>query len=58
MDFEQINSLARMLVEAHGEQAEAAAARRQTVEERKGNDGEAENWKRVLAALQDLSFRQ
>lgn len=51
MDMQQINDLARMMIEAHGDQAQVAAARRQAEEEQRGNQEEIETWKRVRAAI-------
>lgn len=51
MDREQIASYARMLLEAHGNTADVAAARRQVREERSGNHAEAEKWKRIRTAI-------
>jgi hypothetical protein len=51
MDMEKVASLARMLIDAHGAQAELAAARRQAEAEKKGDAREAEDWKRIRAAI-------
>jgi hypothetical protein len=54
MDLKQITSFARMMTDAHGEQAEAAAARRQADEEKNGNSAEVENWKKIRAAIAEI----
>lgn len=51
MNTQQISDMARMLIDAHGDQALVAAARRQAEEERRGNETEAENWRRVREAI-------
>lgn len=51
MDMQQISDLARMMIEAHGDQAAVAAARRQAEEEKLGNTEESATWKRVRAAI-------
>jgi hypothetical protein len=51
MEMEKVASLARMLMDAHGAQAELAAARRQAEAQKKGDAREAEDWKRIRAAI-------
>ncbi len=53
MDMQQISHMARMLINAHGDQAQVAAARRQNVEERRGNQEEAENWQKIRKVLSE-----
>lgn len=51
MEMEKIKELAEMLIDAHGQRAEQAAARRQAEEERKGNADEVKTWQRVRSVL-------
>ena len=51
MDMQQITHMARMLIDAHGDQALVAAARRQAEEERRGNRSEAANWQKIRKAI-------
>lgn len=45
--------MAGMLIDAHGDQAHVAAARRQAEDERRGNRTEADNWQKIRNAISE-----
>lgn len=54
MNMTNITEIAHMLIEAHGDRAERAAARRQSEEEKNGNADEVATWKRVRQVLLEI----
>jgi len=47
----QIHTVARQMLEQHGQSAIAAAAQQAVVCERKGEDDEAKEWRHIEAAM-------
>ena len=54
MTVEDISALARHLFETHGAKAMAEAAQKIASYEAAGNKGEAQIWRRVQTALQEM----
>lgn len=54
MQTTQVAQYARQLLDAHGDRAEVEAARKVQEAESRGARDEAENWRRVRAAIHEL----
>jgi hypothetical protein len=54
MDTTEIHDYARRFIGAHGDKAELEAAQRATNCERQGDKGQAEDWRRVQAAIRQI----
>jgi hypothetical protein len=54
MQTTQVAEFARQLLDAHGDRAEAEAAQKAHDAEARGDKEQAENWRRVRAAIQEL----
>lgn len=54
MDMTEIHDYARRFIGAHGDKAELEAAQRATNCERQGDKGQAEDWRRVQAAIRQI----
>jgi len=54
MQLSQIHEFARKFLSAHGKKAEAQAAIRAHRCEQQGDEKEAEDWRRIRAALQEM----
>lgn len=54
MELTKISEYARALYSAHGDKAEAEAARKARESEDAGNDGEAETWRAIQRAVSQL----
>ncbi|HEU4475190.1 MAG TPA: hypothetical protein VFR71_00635 [Methyloceanibacter sp.] len=54
MDSMAIHDYARRLIGAHGEKAEFEAAQRATICERQGEKDQADDWRRIQAAIKEM----
>lgn len=54
MEMSKVNEYARALYEAHGDKAEAEAARKAKEHEEAGDASEAETWQAVRRAIREL----
>lgn len=54
MEMSKVNEYARALYEAHGDKAEAEAARKAKDHEEAGDSSEAETWQAVRRAIREL----
>jgi hypothetical protein len=54
MSQTQIHSLARQMLEQHGQAAIATAAQQAVACERKGEDDEAKEWRHIEAAMKSM----
>ena len=54
MEMSKVNEYARALYEAHGDKAEAEAARKAKGHEEAGDASEAETWQAVRRAISEL----
>ncbi len=54
LDAMKVSELAHALYRAHGDTAEAEAAKRARESREKGDGADAENWTRVRAAIHQL----
>jgi len=54
MDSAAIHDYARRLVGAHGDKAELEAAQRAALCERQGDKNQAEDWRKIQAAIKQM----
>jgi hypothetical protein len=54
MDSMAIHDYARRFIGAHGEKAEFEAAQRATICERQGEKDQADDWRRIQAAIKEM----
>lgn len=54
MDTKEIHDYARRFVGAHGDKAELEAAQKAAECERQGDKSQAEDWRRIQAAIKEM----
>jgi hypothetical protein len=54
MDSMAIHDYARRFIGAHGDKAEFEAAQRATICERQGEKEQADDWRRIQAAIKEM----
>jgi hypothetical protein len=54
MDMNEVHEYARRLLEAHGDKAELEAAQKVTECERNGDKDQANDWRRIQAAISQM----
>jgi hypothetical protein len=54
MDMNEIHDYARRFIGTHGDRAEAEAAQKATECERQGDKVQAEDWRRIQAAIKQM----
>ena len=54
MDSTAIHDYARRFIGAHGDKAEFEAAQRATICERQGEKEQADDWRRIQAAIKEM----
>ena len=54
MNMNEIHDYARRFLGTHGDQAEAEAARRAAGFEKQGDKSQAEDWRRIQAAISSM----
>jgi hypothetical protein len=54
MDSMAIHDYARRFIGAHGDKAEFEAAQRATICERQGEKDQADDWRRIQAAIKEM----
>lgn len=54
MELSRVTEYARALYDAHGDKAEAEAAKKAMQSEEAGEEGEAADWKAIRAAIREI----